>query len=140
MNAKIPEVKIHIEGQIHTFAKWNDDNEKMMDAGHLSAQQDRFRRLWQSFIFIERSLYEKFSPEMKEFIEIYIKEMIFDLGSFHLTRDETAYKLAKQAATISDCLYFDEEVLPLKKAAQSQKPNETFPFGAPPLSIFFAKT
>jgi hypothetical protein len=138
MNAKIPEVKIHVDGAIHTFEEWNYENEKMMDAGHLSAQQDRFRRLWKASFFLESSVYDNLTPEMKDFTETVIKEMVFDICSSNLTRDEIAHKLAKQATTVAGCAYFGKEVQPLAKAAQSKKPQEVYPFGAPPLTSFFS--
>jgi len=137
MNAKIPDVQIHVDGQIHTFHEWNLENEKMMDAGHLSAQQDRFRRLWRAFVFVERHIYTNLTPEMKDFTEEVIKEMVFDLSSSQLTRDETAHKLAKHATTVAGCVHFGKELRPLLKAAQSPKPHEVYPFGAPPLNSFF---
>ena len=139
MNAKIPKVKIHVDGAIRSFDEWNEKRENFMDAGHANAQQIRFRRLWRAFVFLDSSVHEKMSSGMKDLLERVVKDLIFDLSVSHFTREEVAYNLAKQATEVADCAHFGKTLTPLAKAAQSMEPKEVYPFGAPSLLTFLAK-
>jgi len=138
MNAKIPEVKIHVDGMIQTFEKWNSDHEEMMDAGHMKAQNRRFRRLWRVFVCLDEEIHQTLDSAMLEYLGSVIREMMFSISGDILTSDEVAFKLARLGTTIPGSPFFQKDLLPLKKAAQEIDLQQKYPSGAPMLSNFFS--
>ncbi len=58
MNTKIAEVGIFFKGVVADLAKLDSRN-KSISGGHLSAQQERFHRLWRVSFAIDKQVYER---------------------------------------------------------------------------------
>jgi HD superfamily phosphohydrolase len=58
MNTKIAEVGIYFKGVVESLAKLDSRN-KSISGGHLSAQQERFRRLWRVSFAIDKGAYRR---------------------------------------------------------------------------------
>ncbi len=133
----VPEVKIHADGGIKTFEKWNAHYEDVMDAGLIQAQNKRFRRLWRIFICLDSTIYDGLSLGMLDYLNTVIREAVFEMTEGLLTKMEVAYKLAQQGTTIQGGPFFGKPIKPLKMAAQQITERPTYPLGTPRLSNFF---
>jgi hypothetical protein len=56
MNKKIAEVQLFVENVVERFDKFEAEKENALSAGHLSAQLDRFKRLWKIGFFVDPKL------------------------------------------------------------------------------------
>jgi HD superfamily phosphohydrolase len=74
MNAKVAEVQIALGNRIQKFCDFEEDNATGLAGGHLSAQINRFHRLWRIQFVIERSEADRLKQNgiftlLSEFIE-----------------------------------------------------------------------
>jgi HD superfamily phosphohydrolase len=56
MNAKVAEVHIVVTDTAVPLAKYEDDNQRVLTAGFLDAQIQRFHGLWRTYLFVHPSL------------------------------------------------------------------------------------
>lgn len=61
MKPKIAEVSIHVDGEIETFSKYEENHKNRLSGGHLEAQIHRFERLWRIYFFIDTQVKKSLS-------------------------------------------------------------------------------
>jgi HD superfamily phosphohydrolase len=133
MNAKIAEVRIHMDGVIDMFKEWDRD-EVTLGGGHLSAQIVRFTRLWRVHVSLDREAWSAMSDPIRHLFYRAAKELILGINDF--PPEKAAYDLALAASVTPGSPYFSLPVHDRDKAARRDQPA-SYPSGAPSLRAFF---
>jgi HD superfamily phosphohydrolase len=138
MNKKIAEVKIHVNGVIDTFAKWEQENNKGLGGGHLEAQLHRFQRLWRVHFFLERNAWSDLSESVREHLREAVHTCVLGLTISENTVDASARRIATALSQTKESHFFGRELRQSDLiAARSNQPQFNFPSGAPSLGAFF---
>jgi len=136
MNAKIARVKISVDGQIAEFDRWEGKG-NAISGGHLTAQQQRFNRLWRVHVVIDRR--EELTDEAKELLYDAVNKLVLPKKTNEAQLRARAASIARHAFRIADqkLAAFAQGVDVSRVAARGDR-WETYPTGAPCLRNFIA--
>ena len=137
MNAKIPEVKIHIGNKIDTYTNWNNSNHNVLDHGLIHAELQRFRNLWRAQIFVHRKHWKNWPNAVQFLFKDHVKTNVFSIARVDENPESTALRFAKSLAYTEGSPYFGQEVN-IRKAAR-RTPGYLYPSGMPLLSSLFER-
>jgi len=85
MNAKIAQVNLLIEGDVWPFVEYEKEHgDSGLTRGALTAQVSRFYELWSAHVFVERSCWDRLSPQAQGNLRSVIECFLFQADS---TRD-----------------------------------------------------
>jgi HD superfamily phosphohydrolase len=92
MNAKIAEVNLLIDGDVNPFDKYEaEQGDSGLTQSALGAQVKRFYELWSAYVFIERSCWDRLSPDAREDLRSVIKCFFFQIdpsANLRIARDQ----------------------------------------------------
>jgi hypothetical protein len=78
MNAKIADVKLLIDGRVHTFSEYEERYaSSSLTAGALKAQVRRFFYLWSAQFFVERALWNVMDPGSQEALRSVLRKLFY---------------------------------------------------------------
>jgi HD superfamily phosphohydrolase len=66
MNAKVAEVRILIGGEVKTLASHEEDSNPNLTGGHLTAQKERFKRLWRLHVAVSEDANRQLKKRQQE--------------------------------------------------------------------------
>jgi HD superfamily phosphohydrolase len=136
MNAKIADVKIHVNGSIETFSRWERDNNSL-GGGHLKAQITRFESLWRVHIFMERGEWSRLDRATLALLRTAVHTLVLGFSVTGNTLEESAEILATQLSQQSQIGYAKGKSPRPVIAARSRVEPPAYPSGAPTLRSFF---
>lgn len=139
MNAKIARVRIHLDGHIAQFAKFDAEHRKgALSGGHLDAQLDRFQGLWRIQVVVAAEVWRELSPEMQTTLRSAIELCILGRTSFPgQSFEDAAAALALQLSVVAEGPYTRDDLQPREIAARSGRAYPSYPNGMPSLRSFF---
>jgi hypothetical protein len=140
MNAKIAEVKIHVNGSVASFHKWEDEHGNTLSGGHLAAQRARFQRLWRIHVFLERSAYEGLSTEVRRLLQQAVHDLVLTPA---IDRDDlraAALALARLGSQVRGMPFYGKKVgdaVRIGARNDAAAAADQYPSGAPSLRAYF---
>jgi hypothetical protein len=136
MNAKIPEVKIHLDGSINTYSKWNIDYPEVLDGGHGVAQLKRFKRLWRVHLLVDSDVTNGWSNDVAELFSRVVTECVLDQrGNDATPREKVVERIARELTQISDSPYKGQLVTLAERSYNLKESG--YAFDAPTIRSFF---
>jgi len=80
MNAKIAAVKLLIEGNVHAFNEYEEDQGEVgLTHGALRAQIHRFCELWAASIYVDRREWDRLSEDKREHLRSLLQKVFFQM-------------------------------------------------------------
>jgi uncharacterized protein len=140
MNAKIAKVRIHVDGHIAQFAKFDSEHRKRaLSGGHLDAQLDRFQGLWRIQVVIAKEVWDRLLPQVQTALRSAIELCILGRTSYTgQSFEDAAAAIALQLSVIPDGPYMGESLQPREIAARAGEARPAYPNGVPTLRSFFS--
>jgi HD superfamily phosphohydrolase len=133
MNAKIAEVQVLINDQVHKLDDFEglERSDRGITGGHLQAQKDRFARLWRIQFAIDRDEKERLEKHgllqlLGRAIELCVLRMEPSIG----TIDDAVAALATQLTLVEDSTLFGKKVAGAPALAARQSVGLFYPGGA----------
>ena len=140
MNEKIPEVKVRVNGQIDTFAHWDDEHQQDLSGGHVLAQKNRFRRLWRAYFVIRDDVLRQQSETVVSLLRSAIRECILGLTISEETASTASRRIAASLVALPGSPHAAKSLrreAPLA-ARGSGDPTLFYPTGAPTIRSQFS--
>lgn len=137
VNAKIAMVQIAVNGDIAHFAEYEENHNNRLSGGHLTAQLQRFHRLWRVHFFID----SKVKKDLGERLHI-LQDAVNKLALGNLVDDEdnpyVSRSLAARLTEIPGSPWHGFKVGDSVSAAYQKAHTATgnYPFGASSISSF----
>lgn len=138
MNAKVAEVKIHVNGHIGVF-KELDEKEQILSGGHIGAQLRRFSRLWRIHVGVDREVWRNLSEPLRQALIEAINTCVLGLLSPGRTYESAVRAIAAQLSVASDGPFHGRLVEARAVAALGGNPDAAYPTSAPAIRSFFAE-
>jgi HD superfamily phosphohydrolase len=140
MNEKIPEVKVRVNGQIDTFAHWDDEHQQDLSGGHVQAQKNRFRRLWRAYFVIRDDVLRNQSETLVSLLRSAIRECVLGLTISEETPSTASRRIAASLAALPGSPHVEKSLIrePSLAARGSADPQLFYPTGAPTIRSQFS--
>jgi hypothetical protein len=138
MNAKVADVKIHVNGHIAVFREW-DERQQALSGGHLGAQLLRFNRLWRIHVGIDRDAWTTMSETLRQCLVEAINTCVLGVITPGRTFEAAARALAAQLSVAPDGPYAGKRVGARSVAAfGAAEVALGYPTSVPAIRSFFA--
>ncbi len=134
MNAKIPEVRIHIGAGVASYDEWNG-KENSLDHGLIKAELERFTYLWRAQVFIESEEWNKWNKKVRGLFREFVTTNVFGILRAQESAIATTENLAVLLSATEGSPHFGKKILHQKAARRT--PTYTYPSGVPPLMALF---
>ena len=140
MKAKVADVVIKVEGYASSFSQYEIETKDSLSAGHLSAQIDRFAKLWRVHFFIEREEKKRIEPWIRELKEAVSKFALGQLQPHEIESPEAVVKdIANRLTLIETSPWYGKAVRnePITAKYHGEKAAKgMYPFGAPSIQSY----
>lgn len=138
MNSKIAEVGIYVKGVVGSLAELDERNPRI-SGGHLSAQQQRFQRLWRIAFAVDRDVHERLvEGDLLRLLKEAIKAAVLWVPSgLDDNSHDAVRRIAEDMTRLDSSPWFERPVV--KPALNREQPSIEYPGGAPSISSFIGR-
>lgn len=137
MNAKIPEVRIYVDGRVARLIDYETEHDHALTGLHLEAQRHRFHRLWRVHFFIDPKV-KAAQAAVVPLLVTAARHLVLGVLPANLTSLEIAGALAAGLSRTRGSHVYgkDCQATALVGARADLRPMGTYPTGAPSIMSF----
>lgn len=138
MNTKIAEVGIYVNGIVDSLAALDERNSRI-SGGHLSAQQERFRRLWRVSFAMDGDAYKRLeaSKTLRRLRKAIEHAVLWIPTWQEPTADDSVREIAEDMTKLDSSPWFGHALV--EPALNREQSSIQYPGGAPSVSSFIGQ-